>query len=793
MSRRSKETHAVQLFPFLAVLVCTMGSLIFLLLVTTRQVRVRTIAYAEYQAKQKERARLAAVRLPKLSIPLPPVAEKPPEPVVVVPPPRREPKPFREPDRTHELALANRQRELKQLTAEWASRTDQLSKDRDRKQAVLAHRQTAVEAAVIEADELKAAIKRLEIELGKLAGTVAASSFSSTEAADRLLIEQQIAEMKKRLRAAQAEEASGENDKFQVVPFDPQTGTTRRPIFIECTAAGIRFMPEDITITAADLNGFTPRANPVAAGTGALINYWTAWNSQRRDRKSAPEPYVLLLVRPDGAVAYYVAQRMLEPIRTAHGYELIEADTVLQMPDVDPGAKAACVAAVERLLTERDNISRQAVNNGTGSSVYGGTARYGKGGGSGGGNSGGGGQGGLAQGQGSGSRGAGGSGENGGGGGGGRTFTMSDLTGDEKEVGTRSWERVENFEGRPRQRRGQDLERNLDDVQNRLAQGGSGQSFSNGSAGGGGTGTGGMEGDEPSDSDQSSESSDGRVRGKPTRGGTNSGRKGGFSTGNGSTASSGDFGDVEEGGMGEREPGMPIGKRPNRKQGRPNSMSNSSGSSNAGSNSDQDSGGDAGDASEMDSDSNQYDSDGPPSRSRGSSAPRSGRGKNRIPMVDGRPGGKAKESDDKQIEPEMLAGRRWGHCEPGAGIGFERDVTVEVFEDHFTIAEKYEIRVEEGESKQDIFENFVTTLDRYTREWGKPPQGFFWTPRLKFVVKPDANGRYEQINGLMTRAGVSTSHEFAKANNTVEFGRDKPASVKSVPKTASQHGTGGFR
>ncbi|WP_010583295.1 hypothetical protein [Schlesneria paludicola] len=769
MSRRSKETLAVQLFPFLAVLVCTMGSLIFLLLVTTRQVRQRTIAYAKHEAEQKELARVAAQRLPELSIPLPPAEEKPPEPAIVVPPPRREPKPFREPDRTYELALANRQRELEQLKAEWASRADQLSKDRDRHRTVLAHRQTAVDAAVIEAEALKAEIKRLEIELGKLAGTAAASSFSSTEAADRLLIEQQIAEMKKRLRAAQAEEASGENDKFQVIPFDPQTGTTRRPIFIECNATGLRFLPEDITITAADLNGFTPRANPLAAGTGALINYWTAWNSQQRDRKSAPEPYVLLLVRPDGAVAYYVAQRMLDPIHTARGYELIEADTTLQMPAADAGAKAACQAAVERLLMERENISRSAVNQGTGSSVYGGTARYGKPG-SGGGNPGGSTQGQLA-GKAPGSRG---NGESGG------SFSMSDLTGDEKEVGTRSWERVENFEGRPKHRRGQELERNLDDVQNRLAQGGGSQNF-------GGAGA-----DEPSDPDQSPESSEGRPTGKSAKGGVSSGRKGGFKTHSGS-APSNESGESDPDGMVEHEPGMPIGKRPNSKRGQPRSLSDGSGPSRADANSNQGENDDSADTSGMDADSTPTDSPDSSSRRVGSSAPRSARGKQRLQLGDGKSGGKSKEIDDKQIEPEMLAGRRWGHCDPGASIGFERDVTVEVFEDHFTIAEKYEIRVEEGETKQEIFENFVTSVDRYTREWGKPPQGFFWTPRLKFVVKPDANGRYEQINGLMTRAGLSTSHEFAKTNNTVEFGREKPASIKSVPKTASQHGTGGVR
>ena len=204
---------------------------------------------------------------------------------------------------------------------------------------------------------------------------------ADTEDADRRLIEQQIAELKKRLRAAQSAQASAENDKFQVVPFDPHTGTTRRPILIECTAAGIRFIPENVAITAADLEGFTPRTNPLAAGTGALINYWTEWNAKQKNPKAEPEPYPLLLVRPEGTVAYYVAMKMLEPIHANHGYELIESSTSLQLPEVDPGAKAALETAVRRLLLEREHVYRSAVAGGTGGSAFGRGTSRGRGGG----------------------------------------------------------------------------------------------------------------------------------------------------------------------------------------------------------------------------------------------------------------------------------------------------------------------------------------------------------------------------------------------------------------------------
>jgi hypothetical protein len=46
MSGRTKETHSFKVFPFLAVLICTMGSLIFLLLVTTLKIRQREAEFA---------------------------------------------------------------------------------------------------------------------------------------------------------------------------------------------------------------------------------------------------------------------------------------------------------------------------------------------------------------------------------------------------------------------------------------------------------------------------------------------------------------------------------------------------------------------------------------------------------------------------------------------------------------------------------------------------------------------------------------------------------------------------
>ncbi len=58
-SSRSRSGNSVSLFPFLAVLVCAMGSLIFLLIVTTQRIRSEAVAKRQAQkARQEDRGPL---------------------------------------------------------------------------------------------------------------------------------------------------------------------------------------------------------------------------------------------------------------------------------------------------------------------------------------------------------------------------------------------------------------------------------------------------------------------------------------------------------------------------------------------------------------------------------------------------------------------------------------------------------------------------------------------------------------------------------------------------------------
>ncbi|MCA9015929.1 MAG: hypothetical protein KDA77_11410, partial [Planctomycetaceae bacterium] len=146
--------------------------------------------------------------------------------------------------------------------------------------------------------------------------------------------------------------------KYSIIPYDGQTGTAKRPILIECTDQGLTFLPEGITLTPDDLKEFTPGYNPLLAGTQALFQYW-----KTKDRRTDQEPYVLILVRPSGSVGYYVARKLLNNLDLDSGYELIDADWDFELPAKDPNAEQVCQAAIDRVLSERRNLVAQLQQN----------------------------------------------------------------------------------------------------------------------------------------------------------------------------------------------------------------------------------------------------------------------------------------------------------------------------------------------------------------------------------------------------------------------------------------------
>lgn len=349
------------LFPFLAVLVCAMGALILLLLVTTRRIRQQELAKWERQAK-----------------PVVAEVEPLPEPVPVVP--IEEPEPVDDGpalvpllDDDYEERLASRLQEI-----EAARRAYELARRQREDEAAEARSRLRQRIASLEQEEqrLNAAWNAIQAQSADLDRRIADLTARSRESAQ--LAEQsdrqarslaaQLDDVQSRRAALLEQERSLRSQldnpgrmsppakpKFEIVAYDGASGTNRRPILIECRADGLTFAAERITLTPEQLNGFPPEKNPIRSGTEALLTYW-----KDRDRQSGEqggEPYVLLIVRPGGTVGFYVARKLLEQLEHEYGYELVNAPEEILWPDADAGAVDVCRNAVESVLSERDRIA----------------------------------------------------------------------------------------------------------------------------------------------------------------------------------------------------------------------------------------------------------------------------------------------------------------------------------------------------------------------------------------------------------------------------------------------------
>ncbi len=335
MARRQHQ-NSITLFPFLAVLVCAMGSLILLLLVMTRKIR------HDQQAELDQSAQVSAAELP--------------------------------PDRSAELNQL--QNEIRAIRASIESREEANQKLR----AVLEERQTVVEKQQAELDGLLQKVDS-EAAAGKSPEQLAASVAELKEKEAELLRKLSKSEqalLEKRERLAEAEDAGKEaelllhekmsalvNLRKQVdeakkkavaatgtetlLEFSNSTGTSRVPIVVDITKNGFEILPNGIRITPADMESFPVRDNP-------LLSALLAIHKHRSGDSISEEPYVLLLVRPDGCLLFYGAQRILVESKIHYGYELLEKDRVVETGEPDLLEPPVVQVAVNEAFRRRENL-----------------------------------------------------------------------------------------------------------------------------------------------------------------------------------------------------------------------------------------------------------------------------------------------------------------------------------------------------------------------------------------------------------------------------------------------------
>lgn len=359
--RSGDDGPTVSLFPFLAVLLCTMGMLVMILVLVSRKAGSPN-APSEFSSDAPNPPEAASDDDLFLD-PLPPL--EPVEPETLARAESEEPEPVDQtiPEDSKSLAQAEpeepkplvkegpkSEEELRyeELRARYNGATleelesetenadwflSELQKVRDRTAAALAEERRKLaetEAQIAKMVEQLVDLNKKAIEIsGGEEGTETPAALKAEMEKRAAEIAQLTAEVE-RLRE-KAKETEGEKS-YAILPYRGKSGTFRRPIYIECTEHGIYLMPEEIPFIPEDFLVAKYPGNPFDTALRAARQYYI----EQGQGSGENEPYPLLIIRPGAAQSYYAAKAALASWGGDYGYEFVEDDWKIEYPKSDP-------------------------------------------------------------------------------------------------------------------------------------------------------------------------------------------------------------------------------------------------------------------------------------------------------------------------------------------------------------------------------------------------------------------------------------------------------------------------
>jgi hypothetical protein len=321
-TRRPRDTSPhVSLFPFLAVLICTMGALVPLLFTISRQARL--------QAEQAATAKTEEIK-----------------------------------------SDVKAEREMVQ----W--RIEQMQTSRKKTEAEIETARLELGHLEDHSRRLKAKISELEKTIGQIDRSANNDGHAAT-AAELEELRRQIIVAERQLAEAKTK-AEGKKRSFAIIPYEGPNSTHRRPIYIECRGDSVVLQPEGIVLDVHDFEGPMGPSNPLAAALRTEREFLLSQHGFDPQRDG--EPYPLLLVRPDGIIAYYAARAAMKSWGPEFGYEFVDDDWKLAYQPPDPqlslalnDAVASARAVQQRLIAAAPRQYSRTSSSGTlGSSSRGG-------------------------------------------------------------------------------------------------------------------------------------------------------------------------------------------------------------------------------------------------------------------------------------------------------------------------------------------------------------------------------------------------------------------------------------
>ncbi|MGM0487544.1 MAG: hypothetical protein ACQESR_12390 [Planctomycetota bacterium] len=274
---RKPVAGGVSLFPFLAVLICTMGALIVLLVLLVQLARVDASEDEEDAGRVED------------------------------------------PD-----ALTIQKEDYQWRRDVLEKQRAQVLKKEQEKRLQLSHLEEHIRELEKEWERLREAAADVERRL-------------QSKTVDQEGTRKELRRVRELIRATEEEleeareEAANRPPMYAIVPYDGPHGTSRRPIYLECREDGVVIQPEGVRLPESHFRGPLGPGNPLDAALRAVREYYT-----RRPEGHEGDPYPLLLVRPDGVESYAMARSALRSWDDEFGYELVDESMQLKFPEADP-------------------------------------------------------------------------------------------------------------------------------------------------------------------------------------------------------------------------------------------------------------------------------------------------------------------------------------------------------------------------------------------------------------------------------------------------------------------------
>jgi len=313
------NSQAVSLFPFLAVLLCTMGSLIVLLVAMARQARSQATSSAD-DAQPSSIVDKADVEVTNIV--------------------------------TEETEQKKRAEMLAKLETLRTDIAQQLEDDRMRLQHWEDHIRRLTQRLV--------ELQRQAQQLDEQKQQVSIDREQAKSEKDRLA--KMVEKMRQELEKAR-DKAAHRPKSYAIIPYQGKNKTYRRPLFIECRRSTVVLQPEGIELAASDFDDPMGPDNPLASALRAACEYYARTDEQQEGHNAKVEedvdqPYPLLLVRPDGIENYYGARKAIESWNNQFGYEMIDEDWQLEFPPPDPELAAVEYRAVQLARAMRKELEK---------------------------------------------------------------------------------------------------------------------------------------------------------------------------------------------------------------------------------------------------------------------------------------------------------------------------------------------------------------------------------------------------------------------------------------------------